>query len=84
MRMTPSRRDFLRLTTYNDVLVSKDISKFVSYKIYGQLKKRQSLKSFDLYLKYGYLNEVPCADPNFYRFKATKRTHNLFKGFKHG
>ena len=80
MRLTPARRDFLRLTTYNDLLINNDVDKFVTYRIKGQLKKRQSLKNFDLFIEGGYLVEISCPDPNFLKFKATNKTFNLFVG----
>jgi len=80
MRMTPSRRDFLRLTTYNDLIINNDTNRFITYKIKGQLKKRQALKNFNLFIQSGYLIQVPSDDPNFLKFTATQRTFNLFRG----
>ena len=81
MRLTPSRRDFLRLTTYNDVVIDKDINKFVRYYIKGQLQKRQSLQNFNLFVTNGYLKQIESSDPQFLKFRATNKTFDLFKDF---
>ena len=84
MNMTPARRDFLRLTAYNDLLISRDVNRFETYHIEGLLKKRTSSQNIIRFITSGYLTQIDNLHRDFMRLKPTRRTFKLFDGMDCG
>jgi hypothetical protein len=54
-RITPARRDFLRLFFNNPVLVKRTRKRFVHYWANGQISFKMSSKTFDKFLEHEYI-----------------------------
>jgi len=85
-RLTPARRDFLRLFCFGPVEVTDNGGRFLAYTAKGQLNKRISRRNFKAIVDAGYLQcrEVMAEDKfvTHALWEATAKARELFPEIK--
>lgn len=77
MRMTPARRDFLRLCVAHELQVFDNGGRFLHYSVPDQINRKISRRNFYAMVGAGYLRAV-VVDGAFQVWEATNKARRMF------